>query len=108
MADSKSKDQSELVQSVLALDSYFHELERLGSKIIEMELKSEFDLEHTQRLINHFAECGESISAEVGRLSSRLTEVRLKAEDLAQKVSAKANELNSRDTEKKRKLDEFN
>ena len=46
-----NQDQSPLVKAVLALDSHLTELERLGAKINTMDLKSEFDFAHAQRLM---------------------------------------------------------
>lgn len=103
----KSKELSPLVQAVIALDEYFSEIERVGTKINTMDLKSEFDFEQAQRLIARFAECGEGVSTEVVKLSNFLGEARVKADALAQGVSARAELLNSRNTDQQAKMAEF-
>ena len=79
MSETK-KEFSPLVQTVMALDSYFAELDRLGGKINTMDLKTDFDFEHARRLMGRFAECGQGVSEEVTKLSNYLlTELRAKA-----------------------------
>ncbi len=56
----KSKRDSPLVQSVLALDSYLSELERVGTKINGTDMSADFDGEYIQKLITRFTECGSS------------------------------------------------
>lgn len=101
------KNPSPLVKAVLALDNHFSELIRLGEKIEQMELKSNFDFEHVQRMMNHFAECGQGVSTEVILMSNALNEARAKAEAAAQVVSARAEILQARKMEMQKKMDEF-
>lgn len=105
MSDSKHK--SPMVQSVLALDEYFQELERLGNKINSLEMKSDFDFEHAQRLMNRFAECGQLVSNEVINLSNSIADARARAEGLAQGVAERAHLLNDRKTVEQQKMEEF-
>jgi hypothetical protein len=108
MTDSqKIKNPSPLVQTVLALDNYFSELIRLGAKIETMELKSEFDFEQIERLINRFTECGQGVSDEVIQLSTSLNELRTKAEAAAQVVTARAESLHARKNEAQSKMDQL-
>ncbi len=102
-----NKIQSPLVKSVLALDEYFSELKRLGTKINSLDMKNQFECEQAQRLMNRFAECGEGISTEVLNLSQSLNAVRAEAEELAQGVTARSEILNARKTEEQKKMEQF-
>src|ERR1700733_8922629 len=103
----KNEMQSPLVQAVLALDEYFSELRRLGNKINSLDLKSRFECEQAQRLMNRFAECGEGISQEVIHLSQALNDVRAEAEGLAQGVAERSEILNALKTEEQTKMEKF-
>ncbi len=103
----KIKNPSPLVQSVIALDTYFSELIRLGSRIEEMELKSDFDFEQVQRLMNHFAECGQGVSEQIVTMSAALNESRAKAEAAAQVVAERAGQLQVRKDDVQAKMDEL-
>lgn len=107
MNESK-KPQSPLVKAVLTLDEHFAELERVGTKINTMELKSEFDLEHAQKLLMRFAECGHGVSEEVTNLGQLLNEARSRAETIASGVAERAAQLQSRKVDEQAKLAEFN
>lgn len=101
------KNPSALVETVLKLDSYLSEIHRLGEKIDAMELKSDFDFEQAQKLMNRFTECGQGVAEEVVQLSANLNEVRAKAEAAAQLVSAKAELLQARQNHHQKKMDDF-
>jgi hypothetical protein len=103
----KLKNPSPLVKSVLALDTHFSDLQRLSAKINEIELKSDFDYEQIQRLINHFTECGQNVSGEVLNLSTQLNEARNQAEAAAQIVSARAEQLQVRKAQEQQKMESF-
>jgi chromosome segregation ATPase len=103
----KIKEQSPLVKAVLALDNGFSELGRLGSQINALEMKSEFDFEHAERLMKRFAETGEAISTEVGQLSTHLNEARTRAEEVAKGVAARAELLGARKEERQKKSDDL-
>jgi len=107
MSDIKIKNPSPLVQTILKLDNYFSEMIRLGNKIETMELKSDFDFEQAERLIKHFAECGEGVSTEVVAMSNTLTELRGQAEQAAAVVAARADIVQARKNEHAQKLEEF-
>jgi chromosome segregation ATPase len=92
----KTKRDSPLVESVLALDGHLAELERVGSKIIAADMTSDFDLDYIQKLLTRFAECGRGISEEVVRLSQRLQEAQLRADGVARGVSQQAERFNAR------------
>src|SRR5881227_1519460 len=99
----KIKRDSPLVKSVLALDSYLTELERVGTKINSTDMTSAFDVEYTQKLMTRFAECGQGVSEEVTNLSTQLQEARTRAETVAKGVSAQAELLNIRRNEQNEK-----
>ncbi len=86
----KNKTPSPLVQSVTALDGFFSDLVRIGGKIENMELESDFDVEQMQKLLNRFAETSEEVSAQNLLMSQALTEARANAEKAAQIVSTRA------------------
>ena len=97
MSESRTiKNPSPLVLSVLSIDEHFSDLKRLSARIDEIDLKSNFDFEQSERLINHFAESGQALSDDIARFVEVLTDARAGAEIDAQKVSAKADQLKSR------------
>ena len=103
----KAKQDSPLVKSVLALDNYLTELERVGAKINSTDMTSDFDIEYIQKLMARFAECGQGIAEEVTNLSRQLQEAQTRAEAVAQRVSGQAELLNNRRKEQNAKLEEF-
>ena len=103
----KIKRDSPLVKSVLALDNYLSELERIGSKINSTDMTSDFDVEHIHKLMARFAECGQGVADEVTTLSSQLRDAQARAEVVAEGVSRQADLLNVRSKELNAKLEEF-
>jgi chromosome segregation ATPase len=103
----KVKRDSPLVKSVLTLDTYLTELERVGNKINSTDMASDFDLEYIQKLMARFAECGQGISEEVTNLSTQLREAQARAEEVARGVSRQADLLKNRREEQDQKLEEF-
>ncbi len=103
----KNKEISPLVKSVLALDTHFSDLIRLGEKIESMDLKSDFDFEQMQKLLNHFAEHGQGIADEVVLMSTALNEARARAETTAKLVADRAVQLQTRKSEQQIKMEEF-
>src|SRR5437868_3391735 len=103
----KSKRESPLVKSVLALDNYLTELERVGTKINSTDMTSDFDIEFVHKLMTRFAECGQGISEEVTNLSQHLQEAQARAETIAQGVSQQAGKFKDRRKEQDAKLEEF-
>src|SRR5581483_1724067 len=106
MANKINRD-SPLVLAVLALDNYLSELERIGGKINSTDLQTDFDIDHIQKLMSRFAECGKGISEEVTNLSAHLQQAQLRAEAIARGVSQPAEVLNPRRLEQNEKLEEF-
>ena len=102
-----AKRNSPLVQSVLALDNYLAELERIGAKINSTNMTSDFDLEYIHKLMTRFAECGQGVSNEVTNLSTQLQEAQSRAEAVAQGVSKQAELFNIRRNEQNERLEEF-
>jgi hypothetical protein len=103
----KIKDPSPLVESVLVLDSYLSEIVRLGDKIQNMDLKSDFDFEQAQKLMNRFAECGQGVSDQVVRLSQELTTARAAAEKAAGVVAERSTILENRHNLQQQKMQDF-
>jgi len=103
----KSRRDSSLVKSVLALDNYLSELERVGAKINSTDMTSDFDVEYVQKLMNRFTECGQGVSDEVANLSTQLHEARARAEAIAQGVAGQAALWNIRKNEQNERLEEF-
>lgn len=101
------KNPSPLVQAVLNLDAYMLELVRLGDKISEMELRSEFDFEQAQKLMNRFTQCGQGVADGVIQLSTSLNEARTLAEAAAHRVSMRAEQLQSRKNEEQAKMEQL-
>jgi chromosome segregation ATPase len=103
----KSKEQSPLVKSVLTLDNYLTELERVGTKINSIDMQSDFDLDYVHKLMTRFAECGQGVTQEVSHLSTQLQGARARAEAVAQGVSRQAELFNVRRNEHHKRLEEF-
>lgn len=101
------KNPSPLVLAVVSLDNHLTEMIRLGSKIEETELKSNFDFEQVQKMITHFTECGEGVSQDVIRLSQSLKEVQAEAESKAALVAIKAELVQSRKETEEKKMEKF-
>src|SRR5437879_10632653 len=103
----RAKRDSPLVKSVLALDNYLAELERIGTKINSTDMKADFDVEYIHKLMTRFAECGQGVSNEVTNLSTQLREAQARAEIVAQGGTSQAELLNIRRNEQKEKFKEF-
>jgi hypothetical protein len=104
---SNKKQNSPLVQSVLALDQHLSELERVGDKINSTDMTTDVDMEHMQKLLTRFAECGKGVSEQVMNLSRLLNEARQRAEDVSRNVSIQIERLNVRTTEQNEKMERF-
>src|SRR2546430_1783540 len=103
----KAKRESPLVKSVLALDHYLSELDRVGTKITSTDMTADFDVEYIEKLMVRFAECGEGIAAEVTNMSTQLQEAQARAQAVAQGVTSQAELLNKRRNEQNEKLEQF-
>jgi hypothetical protein len=103
----KIKNPSPLVETVLKLDNYLTEIVRLGEKIEEMDLKTDFDFEQVQKMMAHFTECGQGVAEEVVQLSANLNEARAKAEAAAQIVAEKAEQVQARQEQHHQKMADF-
>jgi hypothetical protein len=104
---SNSKHDSPLVASVLALQNHLDELDRVGSKINATDMTSDIDVEHIQKLLAHFAVCGQGVSEEVSKLSTHLQQARARAEAVAEGVSRQAEAFSVRRQEQSEQLDKF-
>jgi len=98
---------SPLVKSVLNLDTHFSDLERLSSRIQELELKTDFDMNQARQLMARFSESAIAVSTEIVELASRLEEARLRAEENGRLVALKAEELQSRQSTQEDKMAAF-
>jgi uncharacterized protein YoxC len=108
MSDTKTiKNPSPLVLAVLTLDEHFRDLNRLADRIEELDLKSSFDFEQSERLINHFAETGQAITTDITQFVQHLNEARAKAEANATKVAEKADTLKMRKDDVQEKMNRF-
>jgi hypothetical protein len=103
----KTKRDSPLVQSVLALDHQLAELERIGGKINSTDMTADVDVDFVRKLLTRFAECGRSISEEVSNLSIHLQQSQSRAEAVAQVVSKQAELFKVRRDEQMEKLEQF-
>jgi chromosome segregation ATPase len=103
----KTKRDSPLIKSVLALDTYLTDLERVGTRINSTDMASDVDVEYTQKLMTRFAECIHGVSGEVTNLSTQLHEARARAEAIAQGVARQAESFNSRRNEMNEQLERF-
>jgi DNA repair exonuclease SbcCD ATPase subunit len=101
------KDQSPLVQTVVALDHHFLELERIGRMIHEMKLRSDSEFEYGRRLMGYFAEAGEGVTLEITTLSKLLNEARARAEQIGTLVEARTEELSTRRGEHENLSEQF-
>jgi hypothetical protein len=106
MSNKVNRD-SPLVKSVLALDHYLSELERVGQKINSTDMTSDFDADYIQKLMTRFSESAQGVSKEVTNLSTHLNEARARAEAVAQGVSRQADLLQTRKAEQDEKLEQF-
>ena len=103
----KAKRESPLVQSVLALDDYISELERIGAKINSTDMSSDIDIDFIEKLMARFAECGQGVTQEVSNLSQHLREAQTRAETVAAGVSRQADLFKARRAEHTQKFEEF-
>lgn len=101
------KNPSPLVKAVLALDTHFSNLLRLGERIESLEMKSNFDYEQAQGHLEHFAKAGQGVSEEVVVLAQALAEVRARAEAVAAAVAERAERVNERQGLVQAKMREF-
>jgi hypothetical protein len=106
MAEKINRD-SPLVQSVATLDNLLSELERVGKKINGTDMSGDVDLEHVQKLMARFAECGQGLAQEIGTLSAKLREAQDTAQSIAQGVSQQAERFKARKKEQDDKVEEF-
>jgi len=107
MTESKLKNTSPFVQTVLKLDSHFSDLIRLGGRIESLDMKSDFDFDQAERLIKNFAKSGEGVSEEILLMVNELNELRAKAESAAQLVAVRADLLQARKEEQQKKMEDF-
>lgn len=103
----KLKEASPLVQSVVAFDHHISELERIGNKLEELELKSEFDFQMARKLLVNFVEHGKGISEEVLRFSDLLNQARERASAVSERVNMRSSEVSGRDAEQQSKYERF-
>jgi hypothetical protein len=103
----KTKRDSPLVQSVLALDHQLAELKRIGGKINSTDMTADVDVDLIQKLMARFAECGQGISEEVTNLSMHLQQAQSSAEAVAKGVSKQAELFKVRRGEQMEKLEQF-
>src|SRR5690349_774623 len=103
----KINRESPLVQSVVALDHYLSELERIGKKIEATNMAADFDVDHVNKLMARFAECGEGLAREIAALSTKLREAQNTAEGIARGVMKQAELFKIRREEQEEKFEQF-
>ena len=101
------KDASPLVKTIVALDKYFGDLDRIGAKIEENALVTETDFEQASKLLALFAERGQGVTEEIMRLSTCLNEARTKASAVADRVAERAAAVNDRNSDQQAKYEQF-
>lgn len=101
------KNPSPLVLAVLTLDEHFMSLQRLADRIDEIDVKSNFDLKQSEKLLNAFTEAGQAIGEDVNNFVAILNKAQAEAESAAQKVAARAEHLKIRKDEIQEKMAQF-
>jgi hypothetical protein len=103
----KSRPDSPLVLSVLALQTHLDELERVGTRINSTDMTVDVDVELVQKLLSRFAECGQALSEEIVNLSGQLQQAQVSAQAVAEGVSRQAELFQSRTHEQQEQLEKF-
>src|SRR5262245_22938562 len=103
----KTKRDSPLVTSVLALQNHLDEMERIGNKINSTDMSGDVDIEHVQKLMTRFAEYGQGVSEEVRNLSAHLQHAQASAEAVAAGVARQAQAFRARTMQQQEHLDRF-
>jgi uncharacterized coiled-coil DUF342 family protein len=93
--------------AILKLDEHFSDLSRLGARIDEIDMKSNFDFEQSERLIMLFAQAGQAVSEDIAEFVAVLNESRTTAEAAAQKVAGKADQIRARKEDIQQKMSRF-
>lgn len=91
-----TKRDSPLVGSVIALQNYLTELERVGARINSADMTSDVDIDFIQKLMTRFSECGQGVSDELSNLATQLQQARERAEAVARGVSRQAEAFNAK------------
>ena len=103
----KTRRESPLVTSVLALQNHLEELERIGNKINATDMSGDVDVEYVQKLMARFAESGQGVSEEVRNLSAHLQDAQSSAEAVANGVARQAEAFKTRTLEQQEHMDRF-
>lgn len=103
----KAAEQSELVKTVISLDSNFSSLERLSGRIGDIELNTEFDYSQIRRLMLAFAESATAVADEIVLLAQLIADAKNRSEEAAKVVAAKAELLQSRNNDEASKVEAF-
>ena len=103
----KLTEQSELIKTVVSLDSNFASLERLSERIGELELNTEFEQSQMRRLMLAFSESATAVSDEFVRLVQLIADAKVRSEQAAKIVAAKAEFLQAKQNEEALKFEAF-
>lgn len=103
----KAAEQSELVKTVISLDSNFSSLERLSGRIGEIELNTEFDYSQIRRLMLAFAESATAVADEIVLLAQLISDAKNRSEEASKVVATKAEVLQSRNNDETSKVEAF-
>lgn len=103
----KLTEQSELIKTVVSLEANFSSLERLSERIGELELDTEFDQSQMRRLLLAFSESATSVSDEFVRLVQLIADAKVRSEEAAKIVAAKAELLQAKQNDEAVKFEAF-
>ena len=107
MSENKNSKNSQLVQSVVALDEVFSNLKQLSTRIDGLNLKNQSDFDLAESLFGRFTEVGESVSLKIGGVATSLNDARAQAEAATAVVAQKAEQFRERKNEVAEKLNQF-
>jgi chromosome segregation ATPase len=101
-------DLSPFAQAAMTLDSDFAELEQLSGQLDRLSLESDSGLDRAKKILSQFGECGERIGDRLQNLATTLNEARASAEQAANRIAERANQVQLRQQENDRMVERFN
>jgi chromosome segregation ATPase len=103
MPVSKLETLSPFGRLAVALDADFSQLERLSGQIQRLDIETDGGLDHALKLLNDFAERGQSIAQGIGEFAQAMQQAQARSEKAAQLVAERAEAIQAR-KEKQQKL----
>ena len=104
----QTEELSSFSRLALELDGHFSELSRIGGQIERLDIDSESGLDHAVKLLNQFAEHGNSISQGIQEFAKVLQEARESSEAAARSVSEHAQTIHERKLKQNQMREELN